>query len=364
MNSLRLYTRNVSGLDYRVWMTMLAVCLISVGLFGYQRFKSASMSVQPCKDFQFTINGKTATVANCNLGSISIFQLSAAAGAKVEWDFNDGSAIQKGSIVQHRFTKEGDYKVVATVNDHCEYNAWVTVKVLAAPEKEIPLVTMYPDSLKAMAGSQIRFSAGANFDVQNYTWTVSGTSEVKTGQTIVLSFPIAGRYEVVVTANHDSKISDRKTIEIMAFPQAPLPFPTGVPDVGNFPPFGNGTGNPKPPTPFESQENKSAKPDPQQPSAEPAGNKSVNVSEETFKELLQAVLKGEEEISRLYEYLELDETTSVCVNGSQEVISLKEFCQKKKKHKIESIKFRRNDKNEISRLDVKVKGRKIWDKIF
>lgn len=359
MNPTRIYTGKVSGLDYRVWLLMLLICLICMAFFGYRQVIVKSVR-KDCKSLMITVNGDNSEVPICKVERLSLFQLSSLKNEKVRWDFDDGTVLENVAIAQHQFKQEGVYKVTATLNGQCVYYKNVLVQPLSVTSRTTPVFDIYLDSMKAMAGSPIRFSGVANFPVQTYTWTVMQTNETKAGEIVTFSFPLPGKYDVQLMIDGDGKKTKIKPIEIVALPQAPLPLPSIDGLDGPGPTLPKFPGGPNPQATTGGTEGTQTNPSVTPTVTEPVANKRTDIDEETFKELLQAILNGEEDLTQLNQYLDYDEKTPVMVNGNKEFVRLKTFCQDNKKAKIKTLKFIKNDKNEISTLNLQVKGKGLF----
>jgi hypothetical protein len=368
MSTTRLYTGRINGLDYRVWLAMFVLCIICFAWVGYNQLKVKGASNKSFSSLKIAVDGKESSVLVYPVERLAIFQVLPATKSRIEWEFDDGSPKAYGRIIQHRFQKEGNYIVTAMIDGQHKITQEIVIKNVPSLLTGTQLISIHGDSFKTIAGSQIRLTGVANFPVQSYTWRVLETNDMKEGETVFFSFPAEGKYQVQLIANNDITKTDTRKVEVVAIPSIPSTLPSGfppqVPGMGPYPPPDGGGGNPKPPKPFEQPEQSQNKPSTQPPTVDVDANKRLDISEETFKELLQSVLNGKEEINRLYDYLDLDETTSVSVNGSEDLTKLKTFCQENKKQKIETLKFKHNDKKEISRLDVKLKSRGFFKKIL
>src|SRR4051794_28775195 len=104
MNATDLFTRRILGMDYRVWEAMLLVCFLSLGLYGYKQIRSTPTNDQPCPSDTIIVNGKSAeVVVSCYLDRFSTFKIHPETAATVEWNFRDGTNVEKGGTVSHRF---------------------------------------------------------------------------------------------------------------------------------------------------------------------------------------------------------------------------------------------------------------------
>src|SRR5688572_19906261 len=99
MNAGNFFTRRILGLDYRVWGAMLSVCFFSLALFGYKQIRFNNINDQHCQQDTIAVEGKREEVfATCYLNRYVSFEVQSEAGAKVVWDFDDGTVFEKGPI--------------------------------------------------------------------------------------------------------------------------------------------------------------------------------------------------------------------------------------------------------------------------
>lgn len=358
MNVASINTQMITGLDYRVWLVMVSSWLICIGVFGYNHLRNNIGESQPCPaSASISVDGnKGEAIAICQPNRLAIFRLDVAPGAKVQWKFDDGKGQVTGSVAQHSFSSEGNYRVIALVNGRCEYKKEVLVKAVISIEPIQKTVIIFADSLKAMAGSQIRFSGVTNFDAVSYQWTVLPTNDVENGEVVSFAFMQAGKYTVKLVVDSDAANSDQKTIEIVALSQPTLSpiVPGGMPnlkDLGALIPPGMAGGQQPAANHNGSGSIGSTQPPVTPPVVPP---KPTAISEESLMEILQAILNEEKEVSELYQYLDYDETTLVEITGKP-TMKLSAFCKEKKHRTIETLEFKKDDKNGIQKLKVKLK---------
>lgn len=359
MHTATIPTRRLTGLDYRVWLVMLFTWLVCLGLYGYKKLSNGTGGTQACaENVGITVNTKEGPVAVCYLDRIAIFQIKAPKGTKVEWNFDDGTAAY-GTIVQHTFAAEGDYTVTARLNGDCKYRQAITVKEAPVSTAEERTVQIIPDSTAPKAGSTVRFYAVCDPPATTYEWTLMETKDVQHEAVASFVFSTAGKYTVQLVVNGDALHPKRRTIEVADLPPPPA---------ANYPFNANGGGNPVVPgqllkpgeDPFNIQKGPANNPanggtQPEPSKTEPA-KKATGIDPETFKGFLQDVLNGSKELSELYPYLDYGETTLVQVNGKDEM-KIAAFCREKQKKKIEALEFKRDDKNGIQKIKVKLKGK-------
>lgn len=382
MNAGNPLSRRIMGIDYRVWIAMALVWLFSLGLYGYKRVRLAYIKDVPCAVDTITVDNKTVDAkATCYINRPLLFKLQTAA-AGVKWTFGDGTDAVTGPVVSHTFTREDTYQVTATINGQCRYEEALTVKnPLVVNPIEQPQVVIVPDIMEPKIGSTVRFYGKANIAVQAYEWKVSGSDAVQRDAVAAFTFNAPGTYTVQLILNND--LATRKEFKIKVVADTPPP-----PEA-----LSNGTSNGGTPNtarlpgaliqpgedPFAAESN-------QLPAHNPAdakqrGNqqaadsskqppKPLEVDPTTFMNLLQDVLYENRDIQDLYEYLDYKGSTMVKVNEATSLVPLREFCKKmqnlkKKKRKIESVSFKKDDKNSIGTILVTVPDnegflKKLW----
>lgn len=347
-------TRRITGLDYRVWLAMAMCWVVCAGVFGYKKIKG-EVNAQPCGAFRILLNGDAADgPALCDPDLPALFQIKAPPGTVVEWNFNDGSGTVKDSRAVHKFAAEGDYNVVATVNGRCDYARQVTVKRPVQSEPVVPAVKIFSDSSKVTAGARLRFTAVANVPVSAYEWTLLPTGETQTGRDITFSFPHAGEFTVRVVVNNNPAVGGEQKITVTEVPQSPLPLPSPLPGGPPVVPPGpwNNPGNP-PGTKTPAADTGIAKPVP------PPDN-IHETDPETFKGLLQGVLKEGKKVNELYQYLKYEGSTQVEVNGKKPFMTLDDFCINKHNKKIKSLALVRQKDNPKYIQVIKVELKGLW----
>lgn len=368
MSAAAIFTRRVMGMDYRVWLVMPAVWVLSLALLGYKYLNET-----PCAPATINMDGKPSEgIAVRYVNQLIKFEIQTDSVTSVEWSFNDVK--EQGLVVYHKFTKEGKYNVVARVNGTCRYEQKVRVRSrdeLDNHEKGEFRIFPYPEKPKYSVGDIIRFeSEKINVLATSYEWKVLQTNETRTDADATFTFRHPGKYTIQLILNNDPSLVETRRIEVsgegtptLGTPENPFP-PNGGAAVGlNGPlvqPEENSGG-----TKGVADSTKETKgPTTATPPAAPPVKK---VDPEAFKELLQSVVNEEKELEDLYEFLDYKASTMVEVNGNKSLIPLKDFCKnmrdkKKKKRKIESLSFKVDDKKSIQAIQVKVpESGGFWD---
>jgi PKD repeat protein len=384
MNATNLFTRRISGMDYRVWIAMLFVCFLSVGLYGYKRIGLTSNNGQPCTTDTITVNGKMVeVVAGCYLNRISLFEVQSEAAATVAWNFGDGTPVEKERIVSHKFIEEGTYRVTATVNGSCETDVLVQVSEdpLLSGAREKPVIEVYSEPRYPTPGDTVKFRCLTDLPtVTSYEWKVLETNEVKNDAEPTFTFTSARTYTIRLKLNDDPVTETTKPLEVSTkIPQVPaipgnnspvagMP-PVDAGSLGNLVPLGaapSNTNNAPQPNNNSANNHVTVGSDTSKVVAPP---KAPEVDPNAFKDLLQNVVdQGGKEPEDLYQYLDYKGSTMVEVNESKSLTPLKEFCKsmrekKKKWRKIESLSFKKDDKKSIQVIQVKVSEKGFWDKL-
>jgi hypothetical protein len=356
MIAAHLYTRRISGIDYRVWTVMLLTCLLCLAFYGYQQIQFNAANSQTCSSTGITINSEEGKAIELNRAYI--FTIQTETNAKVEWEFGGVKGSDNKNVVQYKFTKEGMYKVLAKVNGRCKFEIEVIVRnpVLLPPEKAF--FDIFIDSTTLKAGNTANFSCVTNQRVNSYKWTCTGLKEVQYGEVAAFTFANAGTYWVHLIVNNDSLHMISKEIKV-----EPTPLQEPVFDISNpgkfdpnvdkllkpgENPFQNNNQSQKDPNPGTEEQKL-----PENQKEEPAKPKPTEIASETLKDLLQQVLNEEKEIEELFEYLYYKEST--VVQDGDERMNIKEFCKKKKKKKIKSLELKK-DEHGIQKIIVKMKG--------
>jgi PKD repeat protein len=363
-----------------------------LGLLRYQQITNYRVINKACAD-TITVNGKDEGIAICYINRLTTFEIKKEGAAKVVWNFGDGTAKVEGSPVSHKFTKAGNYRVVASVNGNCKLEGEVTVRHprnLDLNKQEKIEVRIFQDPVNPKVGSTVTLVGVPNIPIQvnSYEWKLLNGRNVKIKKDSAANFKFnsPGKYTVQLMINNDPLLTTKKVIEVVAVPPPMLEAPIAGSNVG-----GPGAFAPPPVLPGESpsnnqndqQQNQSnQRPIDSNQATQPGINQrdktaldspkaavksgAIIIDEDSFKDLLQEVIEEDKEIDELYEYLDLKGETKVEVNGG-EVVKLPKFCRnaRSKKNKIESLKFSKNENNSIQLIKVKLQKRKgLFKRVF
>jgi uncharacterized protein with GYD domain len=232
--SALIYSRSVMGLDVRVWILLLMAIVISVLLFGFK-----ARNHTDCSSLSVVTQGNMPHHQS-NAYYVSekiIFKITGKNIKKVEWDFGDASPRVTGAEQAHQYKIEGDYDVVAIVNDKCKESIYLTVSQTETSNNSPDLENVFRSPIMgdtyATAGTLETYSC--RLPASSYKWTIenkSGTEE-KFGQSVSFSFSDTGTYTLVVQLDDDDNKVYKQIITVSPVSDGakvdPLPKPELVP---------------------------------------------------------------------------------------------------------------------------------------
>ena len=332
MKSKRIYTRQLFGLDYRVFRVIFAIIILAIGLLSYRL-----LDKKECSPVFFLIKTITPHTDSTYIAGESLSFIAKAAKTEVTWDFGDNSAKVTGQYVSHKFLSTGTFTVIASTGVSCETFQKIIVKLPSEFTKSNEAVNPGEEIIGPFATSTgIAESFTCMVAANYYEWSIPNYPKmVRTGSTAKFIFPAAGKFLVQVTLDHDRTKRYTKEITVEA-PQVVKPL---VPE------------NLKPLIPNEVQ----PLPDPK--------TFSVKISDAAFTEYLSQVIDKKMAAPDFDRYLCYKGETKVVSNG--DVISFNAFCAEisgkkrrkfiigKTKIKIKSAILRRDSDGCVNIIEVK-----------
>jgi hypothetical protein len=371
--SANILAGRIMGMDYRVWLAMLVTCITTTALFGYKHVNDRK--AMPCADAIITIEGQPVERnAVYHVDRYLTFKIQMEGLTDVEWSFGDGIDKVKGQVESHKFIEAGAYTVNVTVNGHCTFEREITVeKPLHPGDEEKTIIEIVNEPKVPKVGDAVAFGVASNLQIHSYEWKSLNTDDA-VQQTAVASFAfdVPGKYIIRLIVNNDPKTVRNKVIEVGAdTPPMPGTLNSGLANPGVLVPAG------PPPVLIEqglpntggaTNDSKNGAKGPDTSTAKPATPKpKAEADPATFKDMLQDVIDEKKEIEDLFAFLDYQGSTKVKVNESASLVSLRDFCkkmrsEKKNRRKIEALSFKKDDKNSIQTIQVKVpeKGRWWW----
>jgi hypothetical protein len=332
MKARRIFTRQVFGLDYRVFRLILAIAIIAIGLLSYRL-----LDKKECTPVNFLIKTITLHTDSSYSAGESLSFIATATGNEITWDFGDNSEKITGQYVSHKFLSTGAFIVTANAGISCETVKKIIVKLPSEFNKSNEPVNSGEEIIGPFATSTgIEESFTCMVTATHYEWSIPNYPKMaRTGSTAKFKFPAAGKFLVQVTLDHDR--TKRYTKEITV--ETPEVIKPLVPD------------NIKPLIPTEVQ----TLPDPK--------TFSVKVSDAVFAEYLGQVIDKKMAAPDFDKYLCYKGETKVVSNG--DVITFNALCEEisgkkrrkfiigKTKIKINAAILRRDNEGCVNIIEVK-----------
>lgn len=332
MKSNRIFTKQVLGLDYRVFRLILAVMILSLGLLSYRL-----LDKKECTSVKFIIKTITPHTDSSYSAGESLSFIASSGANEITWDFGDNSPSITGQYVTHKYLSTGSFEVAAITGLSCQTMQRITVKPPSELSKGNGPVNPGEEIIGPFAtttGIEETFTCmvGAEF----YEWSIPNYPKmIRSGSSAKFVFPAAGKFLVQVTLDHDRTKRYTKEITVEA-PQAVKPL---VPE------------NIKPLIPNEVQ----PLPDPK--------TFSVKISDVIFTEYLGQVIDKKMAAADFDKYLCYKGETKVVSNG--DVMTFNAFCEEisgkkrrkfiigKTKIKINTAVLRRDNDGCVNIIEVK-----------
>lgn len=287
MTANRIFTKQLMGLDYRVWRTILIISILSLGLLSYRLIDSKKCT--PVSFYIKTINIHTDSIYNT--GETLSF-ISSATYEETTWDFGDNSKKVTGQYVTHTYSNAGSYLITAYTGSTCQNSQQIKVVTpVVVPQNDDAIITGQEivGPVATITGKEELFTCMV--DAKTYEWTISNyPSMTQTGGTAKLRFPTVGKFLVMVTLNGDRTKRYTKEINVEAAPAEAKPL---IPD--SIPPL-----------------------------LPPAENKNIKITDDIFKGYLGKVIDKKMTAADFDNYLCFKGDTKVILNG--ELMTFNAMC--------------------------------------
>lgn len=209
------FSKQWGKIDYRVWMSLIILSLISFALLGYKLATNVD-----CPALKLSV---ISNLNHAGLDSNTFFvneQVTfnvntAAPDSYIAWDFGDKTASHIGTKISHTYTKEGNYLVTVTVKGKCAESMIVRVVQNSISVFDNSALTINPivsaDIVKA--GDETTFNTSAV--AKTYTWSVEelpDLGKVNTG-TAKFIFTKPGTFTVTLLLDNGSVY--KKVIQVI-----------------------------------------------------------------------------------------------------------------------------------------------------
>ncbi|MEN7551930.1 PKD domain-containing protein [Rapidithrix thailandica] len=352
-----------SNFDLRVLVVFILILL--VGLFFF--FVKLNNYVDCDNAKFFVIAEKFAT------GEIIQFDSEISNADKWEWDFGDGSPIEKRQQALHRYQEPGIYTVSLTINGSCSMEKQIEIKSLGEilNQARVPKIVA-PKSIKV--GEPVRFKYKYKGEVFSWEWSFGESGRLdKTEPAPVYMYLSPGKKTISLIVNGDVKhiakqtvfvkpreiveqiYDDEEVIEAYVYEKEVEKFelPPGDPQKDPMEEFLDNV----PLTPMPKKEKRPE--EPKKPALAP------DISEEQFELMILQVAAQAKTKEDFAQYI-CDDFEIPVVKNSNKIISFAQFCKsiQGKEIKIDNLRLTKDHLNCIDgfSIDYKVKKFFIWHK--
>ena len=217
MNTSSIDSEKRMGLDYKVWLAMFMLSLLSIGIVGYKKITD-----EPCSPFGIFIKNLNGNNNGNNFVQDAI-RLSASNinNKQIIWNFGDDSREETGAIVSHSYSKEGKYSITAKVNDKCAQTIQIYVwksKIIADTNSISGINTDTQISGPNMLKVNETAVYEGPLEAASYNWTILNRNDYKNqkGKYATYNFKIPGIYTLQLTLNNDRGNRATKVITVSA----------------------------------------------------------------------------------------------------------------------------------------------------
>lgn len=223
MKANRIFTRQIFGLDYRVFRSVLVIVILATGLLGYRL-----LDKKECTPVRFLIKTITPHTDSTFSAGESLSFIAGNADNEITWDFGDNSPKATGQYVSHKYLSTGSFTVTAfSGTSSCETARKIIVKPPSEFNKSTEQVNPGEEIIGPFATSTgIEESFTCMVAAGYYEWSIPNYPKmIRTGSTAKFTFPAAGKFMVQVTLDRDrtKRFTKEITVEAPEVTQSPVP---------------------------------------------------------------------------------------------------------------------------------------------
>lgn len=346
------YTKQWGRLDFRIWISLIAVALITLALFSYKvatNVACPAFQLKPSSNINHISEGPNTYFVN---EQIHFFATRNDASLMVTWNFGDRSATQIGASVTHSFIKEGNYLVTAIINGNCTES--INIRIIQ--NSTMTGTTGSPDLNRIVSDDIVSVGNETVFNTTavsaTYNWSIDELPELGQQQTKSAKFIFTKAGAFTVTLKLDQGGQYQKTIQVTD----PLGAGVGTSEVPLLP--GPAEVGP-PPLPGAITEKKPEAQQPQEPAPvvqepAPAASKVYEqLPEPAIQAMLEEVAGGKKDVNDFSNILCNGAGTKVMANDQpttfaalcNELKEKKGLPLLKRKRRIQSFKVVRDPAN-------------------
>ena len=168
MTSNRIFTKQIMGLDYRVWRVMLILSILSLGLLSYRLLDS-----KKCIPENFSIKTIVTHTGNTYNAGETLSFISSANKDEITWDFGDNTEKASGQYVTHTYQNSGSYKITASTGAGASCETVQSIQVIQAvvsPEANNNMVTgeEIVGPVLTLTGKYFQFACEGRYRANNF----------------------------------------------------------------------------------------------------------------------------------------------------------------------------------------------------
>ena len=205
-------TRQWGKLDFKVWLPLIILTILSIGLFSYNAITSVK-----CPAMSLSVTGKL-NHADENPNTFFVNEQitftveTASAGENIIWEFGDEKGNETTATVAHIFAKEGNYLVTARVNGRCSESVNIRIIQPEGSSAEAPDLNPIVSNDIVSLGNETVFNTSAK--AQSYTWSVEEMPELGKVNTPIARFIFNRPGNFTVSLALDNGIVHKKIIQV------------------------------------------------------------------------------------------------------------------------------------------------------
>ncbi|SDD98966.1 PKD domain-containing protein [Niabella drilacis] len=208
------YSKQWGRLDFRVWISLIAVTVIALALLGYKvatHVTCPEFHLKTASNINHIQDGPRTYFVN---EQVQFFATRNDASLMVTWNFGDKSATRIGTSVTHSFIKEGNYLVTAMVNGSCTES--VNIRVI---QNSTPITAGgSPDLNRIVSDDVVATGDAMVFNTtavsSGYNWSINELPEMGQQLTRTAKFIFTKPGTFTVTLKLDQGSSYQKTIQV------------------------------------------------------------------------------------------------------------------------------------------------------
>lgn len=341
------YSKKIGGLDYKVWLTLCTVALLSFGVIGYK----SAVRVN-CPVFKIAATG---TMQHNNqrarifyVNEVISFNLMPNPNGKTtpKWNFGDLSPVFTSNAATHRFLISGNYTITVTVDNVCidKYIIHIVESPLNNNELIPTVEIIAPDSI--MQGDSLFLTTTKQS--QSYQWAISERMDITpvNQRDAKIFIPDAGVYTILLKVDNGETFQKQILVKSLSNFPAPGPNPDPGPRFPDPPLPG-----PPPKDPGGDKDSAVKTPTPL-PQPTPPVKNYQQLPDPGIRQMMEGVIDKKKTVDDFNDILCDGGKTKVVANGNVTKFSIlvDELSNKKgfiikSKHKIESFKTTRDPQN-------------------